>query len=126
LQGLKEGFRYVTSSTPIRSLLLIVAAMSLCVAPFVILLPYYAKEVFHGDARLLGLLTGCSGIGALSGALFLASRKHVAILGRYVLFASCIGALALMPVSKAGRYGGFCQVVCSGLVSSSLRLRVTP
>jgi MFS family permease len=99
MQGLQEGFRYVASSTPIRSLLLIVAAMSLCVAPFVILLPYYAKEVFHGDARLLGLLTGCSGIGALSGALFLASRRQVAILGRYVLFASCIGTLALMAFS---------------------------
>jgi MFS family permease len=99
LQGLKEGFVYVARSPPIRSLLLIVAVMSLCVSPFVVLLPYYAREVFHGDARILGLLTGCSGLGALSGALLLASRKQVAILGRYVVFASCLGSIALIAFS---------------------------
>lgn len=97
--GLKEGFLYVASSRPIRSLLLIVSVMSLCVSPFVVLMPYYAREVFHGDARMLGLLTGCSGVGALSGSLFLASRKQVAVLGRYVAAASCIGATALMAFS---------------------------
>jgi MFS family permease len=99
LPGLKEGFVYVARSPPIRSLLLIVAVMSLCVSPFVVLLPYYAREVFHGDARILGVLTGCSGLGALSGALLLASRKQVAILGRYVVFASCLGSIALIAFS---------------------------
>src|SRR5258708_26309463 len=40
--------------------------------PYAVLMPLFADKILHGGAQALGLLMGCSGIGALCGALTLA------------------------------------------------------
>lgn len=94
--GLKEGLDYAVHHRPIRALLSLAALVSVMVVPYVVLMPYYAKVVFHGDAHTLGLLMACSGLGAMTASLFLASRKSVAALSRHVPAAAGVGGAALM------------------------------
>jgi MFS family permease len=99
LGGLKEGIRYVWGSLPIRSLLLLLAVMSLVATPYSILMPVYASRVLHGGARTLGLLMSAAGVGALSGALYLASRHSVVGLGRVIVAGGLLFAAGLIALS---------------------------
>ena len=84
LAELKEGWRYATQFTPIRSILLLLGLVSLVGMPYTVLMPIFAGSVLHGGAHTLGFLMGASGVGALAGALVLATRRSVLGLGRVV------------------------------------------
>ena len=77
-------------TTPIRALLLLLGLVSLVAMPYTVLMPIFADRVLHGGARALGMLMGATGVGALLGALTLASRSGVRGLGRWVAL-SCGG-----------------------------------
>jgi MFS family permease len=98
-QELKEGFSYAFGSLPIRSLILLLAMISLMGMPFMVLMPIFADKILHGGPRTLGFLAGATGIGALSGALYLASRKNAVGLMRVVGFASGIFGVGLILLS---------------------------
>ena len=84
LADLREGWRYVTSSPPIRTILLLVALVSLTGVPYAVLMPVFASKVHDGGAHTLGLLMSSSGIGAVLGALWLSTRRSVIGLGRII------------------------------------------
>ena len=88
LENILEGFRFARRSTPIRSLLLLLALSSLVGAPYAVLMPIFAGEILHGGPRGLGILMGAAGIGALLGALTLAARRGLRGLGRWIALAS--------------------------------------
>ncbi len=81
---LREGFAYAFGFPPIRSILLLVAAMSFAGGPYLVLMPAFAEKVYHGGAPTLGLLTAAGGLGALGGGAYLASRRSVLGLGRVI------------------------------------------
>jgi len=85
---LKEGWNYVTHFVPIRSILLLLALVSLVGMPYTVLMPIFAGQVLHGGPHTLGFLMGASGVGAVAGAMFLATRKNVLGLGRLVAMAA--------------------------------------
>ena len=89
-EHIAEGFRFVSNTTPIRVILLLLGLVSLVAMPYSVLMPIFAERILHGDARTLGVLMGATGIGALTGALVLATRKGVRGLGRWVWMA-CAG-----------------------------------
>lgn len=72
---LKEGFYYLRTTPEINKVMLMLAGISLISLPFVTLLPVYAREIFEGDASTFGWLNTFVGVGAVSGALFLASMR---------------------------------------------------
>jgi len=88
LAELKEGWEYVSHFTPIRSILLLLALVSLVGMPYTVLMPIFAGRVLHGGAHTLGFLMGASGVGALTGAIVLATRRSVVGLGRVVMYAA--------------------------------------
>ncbi len=88
LAQLKEGWVYVSSFAPIRTILLLFALVSLMGMPFVVLMPIFASQVFHGGPHTLGMLMAASGVGALVSALSLAVRKTVLGLGRMIPIAA--------------------------------------
>jgi len=93
LTGLTEGFRYAYGFRPMRAILLLVAFVSLVAVPFTVLLPIIATSVLGGGAETLGFLMSASGLGALIGALYLASRSSIRGLGRLMAgAASAFGA----------------------------------
>ena len=99
LQGLKEGFSYAFGSAPIRSIILLLGLVSLMGMPYTVLMPVFAKEILHGDSHTFGFLMGASGIGALAGALYLASRKSVLGLGKIIPLSAAIFGFGLIAFS---------------------------
>ena len=101
LHEMAEGFRYASGFAPIRALLLLLAVSGLAGRPFAVLLPVIAREVMHGGAGTLGLLQATAGVGALAGALYLASRRSVLGLGRVVVVSAAVFGLGLASFSRA-------------------------
>jgi MFS family permease len=102
LENIVEGFRFVATTGPIRALMLLLSLVSFTAMPYAVLMPVFADQILHGGPKALGLLMGCSGVGALCGALALAMRKTVHGLGTWVA-ASCVGfgvALLLFSFSR--------------------------
>ncbi|MCE5212893.1 MAG: MFS transporter [Deltaproteobacteria bacterium] len=99
LHELKEGFQYVAGFAPIRYIILLVGLISLLGMPYVVLMPIFARDILHGGSHTLGFLMGATGIGALTGALFLASRKSVIGLGRLIAISTGVFGCGLVAFS---------------------------
>lgn len=98
-KGMKEGISYSFGFLPIRYIFLALTYSSLVAMPYAVLLPVFAKDVLHGGASTLGFLTTGVGIGALVGAIYMASRKNVLGLGKIIVLAGCLFGLGLILVS---------------------------
>jgi len=96
LEQLREGWDYVRTFAPIRTILLLFALMSLMGYSYSVLLPLFAEQVVHGGAATLGWLTGASGIGAFVSALSLAIRKSVVGLTGILQIATAMLGAALI------------------------------
>jgi MFS family permease len=90
LHELREGFLYAYRFGPIRSILLLLALVSLMGMPYSVLVPVFAKDILHGGAHTFGFLMTAAGSGALIGALYLASRRSVRGLGRVIVRATIL------------------------------------
>lgn len=80
----REGWNYIVGFRPIRNMLLLLALMSLVGMPYTILMPIFASDILGGGPYTFGWLMAASGVGALIGALFLAARKTVLGLGKFI------------------------------------------
>jgi len=100
-EQMREGWQYVSTFRPVRTILLFSALLALMGYPYAVLLPIFAGQVLHGGAATLGWLTGASGIGALVSGLSLAVRKSAAGLTRMLPVAAAVlgGALILFGLS---------------------------
>jgi MFS family permease len=99
LGGLMEGFHYAFGFPPIRTILSLVALVSLASMPLFVLLPVLAGDVLHGNAATLGLLTAASGLGALAGGLSLAMKKTVLGLGKLMALTTALLGAATIGVA---------------------------
>jgi MFS family permease len=97
---LREGWEYVSTFVPVRTILLLFALISLMGMPYVVLMPVFAAQVLHGGAHTLGFLMAAAGVGALVSALSLVLRKSVR------------GLLKMIPIA-AGMFG--VGLVCFGI-----------
>src|SRR5271170_2581458 len=93
---LTEGWTYVSNFTPIRTILLLFALISLMGMPFVVLMPVFAAQVLHGGPHTLGFLMGALGVGALISALSLVLRKSVRGLLKMLPIAAAMFGVGLM------------------------------
>jgi MFS family permease len=73
LRALGDGLTYLRSNPVVSTLLLLAVAPMLLGMPYQQLMPVFAKDVFDVGPRGLGLLLTVNGIGALIGALTIAS-----------------------------------------------------
>jgi MFS family permease len=71
--GLSEAIHYARSRPAIRSLLILVAIVSVFALQYLVMMPVFAKDILGGGPKTLGGLMAATGVGALSGALNLAS-----------------------------------------------------
>jgi MFS family permease len=96
LEQIREGWDYVRTFRPIRSILLLFSFTSLMGYSYSVLMPVFAGEVLHGGAHTLGWLMGASGVGALTSALSLAVRKSAVGLTRMLQIATAMLGSALI------------------------------
>ena len=103
IQGFKEGIQYASGILPIRYTLLLLALISFIANPYLVLMPVFAKEVLGGGSVTLGYLVGCSGLGALTGAIFIASQKNNHRLASFIFGGAFISGLGFLvfSISKA-------------------------
>ncbi|HEX6809128.1 MAG TPA: MFS transporter [Gemmatimonadaceae bacterium] len=95
LEELREGVRYVSGFVPARTVLLLLALVSTMGMPYMVLMPAVASGVLHGGPHTLGFLMTASGVGALTGALYLAARPSVLGLGRAIAVATATFGVGL-------------------------------
>ena len=96
LEELATGFRYVRDFEPIRTVLLLLALVSTMGMPYAVLMPAFASKILHGGPNTLGILMGMSGVGALVGAIYLASRHSVLGLGSVIATSVTVFGIALI------------------------------
>ena len=81
-QHLVDGFRYAGSHSAVRRVLALMGAATLAGMPGLVLMPFFADDIFHRGSRGLGFLMGAMGIGAVIGTLMLARRTRLSGLGQ--------------------------------------------
>ena len=99
MEELRTGFRYVSSFLPVRSALTLLAIVSTMGMPYTVLMPAIALNLLHGGPHTLGFLMTASGVGALLGALYLASRRSVLGLGRVMIYSTALFGAGLVAFS---------------------------
>jgi len=100
-QQVKGGLRYAFGFAPIKYIILLLAVVSIAGMPYVVLMPVFAKDILHGGPRTLGFLMGASGVGALTGAGYLARRKTVLGLGKIIALAACLFGAGIIGFSQS-------------------------
>ena len=96
LQKIKEGFTYAFGCPPIRAILLLSCLVSLMGMQYTVLVPVVANTILKGDAQTLGFLLGASGVGAVAGGIYLATRTTVVGLGKLVVIGPVILGIGLI------------------------------
>ncbi|MEP7155873.1 MAG: MFS transporter [Betaproteobacteria bacterium] len=101
---LAEGWKIALSSPVTLPLVLIVGLVSFCINPYSILMPAIAVETFGKGAELHGLFVSAVGIGALAGAVILASRPSVRGFAKGIFFTSACAAFGAISFALAAPY----------------------
>ena len=91
---LQDGVRFVAANRVLAIVVLLPAVPALFVLNYLTFIPLYARDILGTGAAGLGFLTGSIGVGALVGALSLATRRPSGGSGRLML-----GGLAIVGVS---------------------------
>ncbi|HVO39599.1 MAG TPA: MFS transporter [Spirochaetia bacterium] len=87
---IREGLRAVAADRRIIGIICLVASVSLFAMSFSTLVPAWAVQILHGDARVNGLLQSARGLGALSAALWIAAVAHRRRKGMTITAASLV------------------------------------
>ncbi|MCS6806267.1 MAG: MFS transporter, partial [Blastocatellia bacterium] len=99
LEGLKEGFTYAFGFAPIKAILMLIGLVSLMGMPYVVLMPVIARDVLRGGPHTFGFLMAASGVGALAGAIYMASRKSIRGLGSIMTLSASLFGLGLIALA---------------------------
>ncbi len=99
IRDLGEGLRFSFSHPHIRILLSMVMVMALFGLSFAALIPAWAVRVLGGDATTNGFLQSARGVGALLGALLVASLGRFSFRGRLLTWASLLFPCTLLVFS---------------------------
>lgn len=98
LHDLADGLHYAFGFGPIRAILLLLALLGVAGIPYRVLMPAIASQTLQGGAHTLGFLMAAMGVGALAGALYLASRSSVLGLGGLIPIAAATFGASLAGV----------------------------
>jgi MFS family permease len=96
IEQLREGWSYVSTFRPIRTILLLFALVSLMGMPYMVLMPVFAGKILHGGPHTLGFLMGAAGAGALISALTLVLRRSVRGLTKMIPVAAVVFGAGLV------------------------------
>jgi MFS family permease len=95
-QKIQAGWTYAFRSPPIRAILLLSALVSLMGMQYTVLVPVVADKILHGNAQTLGFLMAASGVGAVLGGIYLATRQTVVGLGKLIILGPAILGVGLI------------------------------
>ncbi|MEO0083978.1 MAG: MFS transporter [candidate division WOR-3 bacterium] len=100
-EELRQGFSYAYNLMPIRYILFLIIVISLTGLSYIVLMPVVARVMLKGGPQTMGFLMTGSGIGALTGAFYLASRKNQTGLINIIPIATLIFGFGLITLSAS-------------------------
>jgi MFS family permease len=102
-RDLLDGLRFVTANRTLATVVLLPAVPALFVLNYLTFIPVYARDILETGPAGLGLLAGSIGVGALIGALSIATLRPSGGSGRLMLAGLAIvgGALATFALSRS-------------------------
>jgi MFS family permease len=98
------GFRYSWRHRQVRTLLWMMAATTIAGMPAVVLMPFFADDIFHKGSQGLGFLMGAMGVGAVIGTLVLARRTQVAGLARVIFYSAASSGACFLLFAASERF----------------------
>jgi len=102
LSELSGGFKYLAAHSTLRTLVVLALVPFVLGMPYMTMLTVFASDVLQVGGGGLGLLTACSGVGAVTGALWVASQAHRVKLGRLMLVGMLSFGASLVIFSLSG------------------------
>lgn len=133
IENIREGLAYIRSDRLVRTLVWMVAGLSVTALPYVMLLPVFARDVLDVGARGLGSMLAATGMGALVSGMALASGRLRLPRGRLIIGAGVAFALVLAAFAQSRSYplslvllalGGFTMILNNASVNALLQSRV--
>jgi MFS family permease len=131
---LTEGLRYVAGNPSLAVPVTMMAVIGMLTYEFQVVLPIMARDVFHGEATVYGVMTAAMGAGALVGGLVIAGRRgrtglrpmcfHATTFGVAVLAAAAAPGLTVMVIALT--LVGAASVAFMAIANSTLQLASTP
>ena len=127
---LKQGFAYVARREEMSSLILMVGISSLLALPYLVFVPYFARDVLHSDERGLGILMACSGIGAFFAAGTVAFLGHMRRRGVFIFRASLGFFAAIIAFTFSRSFllsgvllmiAGYCMILMAATLNALLQ-----
>lgn len=104
LNNLVEGFKYVRGNNVILATVCVTVLMNLLLFSYVQMIPVIAKDLLKVGPGLMGVLMGAPGLGALVGAVLIASAGNLSHHGRVYLVGSMVALGALLVFSLSQQY----------------------
>ena len=133
VESIREGLAYIRSDRLVRTLVWLIAGMSVTVLPYVMLLPVFARDVLRVGAPGLGSMLSATGAGALVAGMGLAAGRVRIPRGRLIIGAAVAYALLLMAFALCTWYplslvllalAGFTMILNNASVNALLQSRV--
>ena len=95
-----EGLKYIFHNPDVSTLLIAAGIVSFFGFPYITFLPVYARDILKTGAAGLGILMGCAGAGAFTGAVGLAikgdtTRKGIVMATAGILFSAALLVFSL-------------------------------
>jgi MFS family permease len=127
---LKQGFSYVFGHAYMAPLVLLTAIASLLAVPYLTFVPYFARDVLHSDARGLGILMACNGVGAFFAAGTIAYVTHFKRRGVFVVRSGAALFVVIMLFSFSQNFvlsglllmvAGYCMIIMVATVNTLLQ-----
>lgn len=132
VENIREGLAYIRGDRLVRTLVWLIAGMSVTALPYVMLLPVFARDVLRVGAPGLGSLLAATGTGALAAGMALASGRIRIARGRLIIGAATAYALALIAFALSRSYAlslvllmvvGFTMILNNATVNALLQSR---
>jgi MFS family permease len=129
--SIMEGIRYTAGKPAILWPIVLIALLSLFVMNYSVVIPIFARDSLHGDAREFGFLMTALGIGSTLGALTLAAKSKagprlgVLLLGGLGMstFSLLVGIQHWFLLSCALlALTGFFQITCTAQINATLQI----
>ena len=95
IKDVADGLKYVKNFYALRTMFIFLAVFGLFSYSYTVMFPIFAKDILHGNSRLLGLLMGLFGFGAIIGAFSVASIMRLEAMPKPVLKVSLLYAVSL-------------------------------
>jgi MFS family permease len=127
---LKQGFVYVFSHKHMAPLVVLTAISSLLAIPYLVFVPFFARDVLHSGEPGLGLLMACSGAGAFCGAVTIAWVTRIRNRGVFVMRSGAGFFVAIILFTFSRNFwlsgfmlavAGYCMVIMVATINALLQ-----